>query len=76
MFAPQVNRKIKAADVRVVSKDQSEVGVFPIADAWSLAASRGLDLIETEPHAIPPICLMMNLGMYRYRISKQKSHES
>jgi translation initiation factor IF-3 len=74
MFYPRVNRKIKAAEVRVVSEDRSDVGVFPIADALSLVASRGLDLIEIEPQATPPVCLMMELGMYRYR--EKKSHES
>jgi translation initiation factor IF-3 len=74
MFNPRVNRKINAAEVRVVSEDRSEIGVFPIADALSLVASRGLDLIEIDPQATPPVCLMMEFGMYRYReMKRQKS---
>jgi len=57
-----------------VSEDNSDIGVFPIADALGLVASRGLDLIEIEPQAAPPVCLMMELGMYRYR--EGKKHES
>jgi translation initiation factor IF-3 len=74
MFYPRVNRKIKASEVRVVSEDGSDVGVFSIADALGLVTSRGLDLIEIEPQSTPPVCLLMDFGMYRYR--EKKRHES
>lgn len=40
-----------------------------------MARSRGLDLVEVAPNAIPPVCRLMDYGKYRYEQS-QKERES
>ena len=72
MLHPRVNRRIKASEVRVVSEDGTEVGVFSIADALSLVAGRGLDLVEIGPQSTPPVCQMIDFGLYRYREAKKR----
>jgi translation initiation factor IF-3 len=68
----RVNQRIKASEVRVVSEDGSDMGVLSIADALSLAASRKLDLVEIEPQTAPPVCQILDFGMYLYREAKKK----
>ncbi len=64
---PKINGKIKASEVKVVSEDGVVIGIFTIADALKLVASRRVDLIEIEPETIPPVCQAIEIGKYRYR---------
>jgi len=72
----RVNGRIKAVQVRVVSDDGTDLGVLSLADTLKLAASRGEDLVEIEPQAVPPVCQTIDYGKYRYRLSKaeKKKH--
>jgi len=40
-------------------------------EARSIAADRGLDLVEVAPDARPPVCKIMDYGKYRYELSKK-----
>jgi translation initiation factor IF-3 len=64
---PRINGQITASEVRVVSEDGAALGVFTIADALKLVASRREDLVEIEPEAVPPVCQAIDYGKYRYR---------
>lgn len=64
---PRINGQITASEVRVVSEDGAALGVFAIADALKLVASRREDLVEIEPEAVPPVCQAIDYGKYRYR---------
>ena len=44
-------------------------------DAISLAREQGLDLVEINPTARPPICRIMDFGRYKYEQAK-KTKES
>jgi translation initiation factor IF-3 len=43
-----------------------------LSDALKKAQSIGLDLIEVAPTANPPVCKIVDLGKFRYDISKQE----
>lgn len=39
--------------------------------AMSVAAERGLDLVEVAPEAKPPVCKIMDYGKYKYEQAKR-----
>ena len=45
------------------------LGVMATRDAQRLAESRGLDLVEITPNAVPPVCKIMDYGKFKYEES-------
>ena len=45
------------------------LGVMATRDAQRLADSRGLDLVEITPNAVPPVCKIMDYGKFKYEES-------
>lgn len=41
-------------------------------EGMKYANERGLDLIEIVPKANPPVCKLMNLGKYKYELTKKE----
>lgn len=37
-----------------------------------MARERGLDLVEVQPNAAPPVCRLMDYGKYRYEESRRE----
>ncbi len=66
-----VNRKIRAKEVRLIDPDGKQVGVVPIMRALESAESHGLDLVEVAPQVSPPVCRIMDYGRYKYQQSKK-----
>ncbi len=67
-----INRKIRAREVRVIDPDGEQIGVVPIEAALKTAADLGLDLVEVSPNANPPVCKIMDYGRYKYEQTKKK----
>ncbi|MPZ53965.1 MAG: translation initiation factor IF-3 [Acidimicrobiia bacterium] len=65
----RVNGYIRAAEVRVVAPDGSQIGVKKLAEAIWLAEQLELDLVEVAPNAKPPVCRLMDYGKYKYEQS-------
>ncbi len=42
-----------------------------LSDALRLAQSLGADLVEIAPRAKPPVCCLMDFGMFRYKLAKK-----
>ncbi len=68
------NGKIRAREVRVVGENKQQLGVMPLNDALRLAQAKDLDLVEVVPHAIPPVCRIVNYGKFLYEESKRETH--
>lgn len=66
-----MNRRIKAKEIRLISVDGKQVGIFPIEDALKVAEEEGLDLVEVAPNADPPVCRIMDYGKFKYQASKK-----
>jgi translation initiation factor IF-3 len=47
-----------------------QLGVLKLSDALRKAQGLGLDLVEVAPTANPPVCKIIDLGKFRYDISK------
>lgn len=71
----RANFYIRAANVRVVQEDGSQLGVLQIDAARKIALDQGLDLVEIVPNANPPVCKITNFDKYRYE-QKQKEKQS
>jgi translation initiation factor IF-3 len=67
-----VNGKIRAREVRVIGHEHKQLGVFPLNDALALARQHGVDLVEISPNAVPPVCRLIEIGKYRYELSKKE----
>jgi translation initiation factor IF-3 len=67
-----INRMIRAREVRVIDPDGNQLGVISIAKALATAADFGLDLVEVSPNAEPPVCKIMDYGRYKYELTKRQ----
>ena len=68
----RVNGKIRAREVRVIDGDQKNLGVLSLGEAINLARSRGVDLVEVNPTAVPPVCRLVDFGKFRYEQAKRE----
>jgi translation initiation factor IF-3 len=58
-------------EVRVVAEDGSNLGVITTEAALRRAAEVGLDLVEVNPKATPPVCKILDFGKYKYEEKKR-----
>lgn len=71
----RVNNRIRAREVRLISEDGEQVGIFSLKDALVKASEAGLDLVEVAPESSPPVCRIMDYGKYLYE-QKKRGKES
>jgi translation initiation factor IF-3 len=68
----RTNFRIKAPEVRVIGENGEMIGVMTVKQAVSLAQERGLDLVEINPKAIPPVCKITDFGKFKYERKKKE----
>jgi translation initiation factor IF-3 len=59
-------------EVRVIGFDGGQVGILPTHEALKLAEDAGLELVEVNPRAVPPVCKVMDFGKFKYETSKKE----
>lgn len=69
----RVNRAIHAKELRVIGDDGKQLGVMPSHIALRIAEEKGLDLVEVNPKAEPPVCKIIDYGRFKYEESKKKA---
>jgi translation initiation factor IF-3 len=69
----RVNHRIRVPEVRVVDHDGSMLGVLPTHEALRKAQEQGLDLVEVNPKAEPPVCKILDFGKYKYEEKKKQA---
>ncbi|WXB20293.1 translation initiation factor IF-3 [Pendulispora albinea] len=74
-FQIRVNHRIRVPEVRVIGADGSMLGVLQTHEAMRLAQEQGLDLVEVNPKAEPPVCKILDFGKYKYE-EKKKTAEA
>jgi translation initiation factor IF-3 len=57
--------------VRVIGDDGEMVGVLSRDEALKMAEDAGLDLVEIQPNADPPVCRIMDFGKFRFEQQKK-----
>ncbi len=74
-FQIRVNHRIRVPEVRVIGADGSMLGVLQTHEAMRMAQEQGLDLVEVNPKADPPVCKILDFGKYKYE-EKKKTAEA
>ena len=68
---PRVNDQIRIPNVRLIDETGENVGVVATREALLRAEEVGLDLVEVQPNADPPVCKIMDFGKYKYEQQKR-----
>lgn len=68
----RVNERIRIREVRLIDENGKQIGVIPTREALETARERGLDLVEVQPNAVPPVCRLMDYGRFRYEESRKE----
>ena len=58
-------------NVRVIGADGEMVGVLSRDAALALAEESGMDLVEIQPQADPPVCKIMDFGKFKFEMQKK-----
>src|SRR5579871_4115610 len=72
-FQIRVNHRIRVPEVRVIDANGEMLGVLATHEAMRLAQEQGLDLVEVNPKADPPVCKILDFGKYKYEEKKRAS---
>ena len=57
--------------MRVIGSDGEMVGVLSRDEAIALAEEAGMDLVEIQPTADPPVCRIMDYGKFKFEAQKK-----
>lgn len=58
--------------MRLIDENGNSLGVLSSGEAYRIAMSRGLDLVEISPNARPPVCKIADYGKYNYERQKKE----
>ena len=65
------NQEIRVPRVRVIGSDGEMIGVLSRDEALRMAEEEGLDLVEIQPNADPPVCKIMDFGKFKFELQKK-----
>ena len=71
MDGPRINGAIRAPKIRCIDPEGEQLGVIDTIDAIRKAEDFGLDLVEVQPNADPPVCKILNYGKFKYEAQKR-----
>ena len=57
--------------MRVIGSDGEMIGVLSRDEALAKAEEEGLDLVEIQPNADPPVCKIMDFGKFKFELQKK-----
>lgn len=69
----RANHRIRVPEVRVIDSGGEMLGVLQTQDALRRAHDQGLDLVEVDAKAQPPVCKILDFGKFKYEKKKQES---
>jgi translation initiation factor IF-3 len=70
----RANEKIRRPVVVLVDENGENIGDVPTPKALAMAREAGLDLVEVNPAANPPVAKIMDYGQFKYEKEK-KAHK-
>ena len=68
----RLNDEITAPEVRLIDQEGEQAGVVSLEQAIEAASAVGLDLVEIQPNAEPPVCRIMDFGKFVFDAKKQQ----
>lgn len=66
------NHQITAPIVSLIIDREGPIGDLPLEKALAMAEEAGLDLVEVNPKANPPVVKMLDFGQFKYEQEKAK----
>ncbi len=66
----RINHQIRAEKLIVIDETGQSLGVLSLGEALKAAQARGLDLIEVNPAANPPVAKILDYGKFEYHQRK------
>lgn len=70
-----MNNMIRVPEIRCIDEDGEAMGVIPTREALTRAHETGLDLVEINATAKPPVCRIMDHGKFKYEQDKKKKEQ-
>jgi len=67
----RANEQIRFSPLMIIDENGEKMGEMSRLDALAKAREMGLDLVEINPTARPPICKIMDFGRFKYDQSKK-----
>lgn len=58
--------------MRVIGANDEMLGVMSLADALRAAMKAGLDLVEVNPAADPPVCKILDFSKWQYEATPDR----
>ena len=55
----------------MIDETGQQLGIMAPPAALAIARTKGLDLVEISPTAVPPVCRIMDFGKYQYQEQKR-----
>ena len=71
----KINQYITASEVRLLDDQGKQIGVMPLSQARSMSQETGLDLIEINGNAIPPVIKLISFSKFKYQEAKKLQSE-
>ena len=71
----RINQYINATEVRLLNDLGKQIGIMPIAQARQQSQETGLDLIEINGKAIPPVVKLISFSKFKYQEAKKLQSE-
>ncbi|MEC7237554.1 MAG: translation initiation factor IF-3 [Pseudomonadota bacterium] len=68
---PRINGAIRSPQVRCIDPDGNQLGILDTREAIAKAEDFGLDLVEVQPNAEPPVCKILDYGKFKYEAQKR-----
>ena len=67
-----INEQIRDREVRLIGTDGEQLGIMSAREAMKLAQEAELDLVKIAPNAKPPVCKIIDYGIYRYELARKE----
>lgn len=71
----RANHMIRASRLFVIDAEGKPRGEMSLQEAMKLAESAEMDLVEVSPNANPPVAKVLDLGKYKYDLTKAQQRQ-
>jgi len=71
----RTNERIRVPRVMVIDENSVPRGDMDTLEALKLAEEAGLDLVEVNPKAVPPICKILDYGQFQYQQGRKAQEQ-
>ncbi len=75
MQKTRINHQITAPEIRLINEEGQQIGVMKISEALRLSLEHGLDLVEVQPLAKPPVVKLIDFAKFKYQQQKLEQQQ-